>query len=168
MVATGTKEGALIAMITVDSAVQKDLRTSLLIDFSLSHFTYSALPQHNPTTSPPSTSPIINPTIKIKDEPHSPQRDFQQHHSQQQQQQIHLTTPQLAHHLAGSRPSSNGSNCSNHSSNGLNNNSNNHLSPGQPLTPSTSSSPDPHCTDFDTPMHKRIRADKPQPTWSQM
>ena len=137
--------------------------------FNLLKINYSSIPHSS--TSPPSSSPI---TIKIKNEPSSPPRDLhnihQQNHSQTQH--THLSAPQLAH-LANSRPSSNGSQCSNQSSNGQQNNNtinsthNNHLSPGQPLTPSTSSSPDPHCTaDFESPLHKRIRAEKT--AWTQM
>lgn len=94
-------------------------------------------PQAASNTHSPSSS-----SIKVKNEPISPPRDLSQQHHQQQQQQQHQHVINL-----NSRASNN------------NNNTNSHLSPGHPpLTPSSSSSPDPSGSDYDDgPMHKRLR-----------
>lgn len=89
--------------------------------------------------SPSSSSSSNSNNIKVKNEPISPPRDLsqQQHHQQQQHQHV----------ISLSSRTSN------------TNNNNNHLSPGHPpLTPSSSSSPDPSGSDYDDgPMHKRLR-----------
>ncbi|KPM10463.1 hypothetical protein QR98_0090190, partial [Sarcoptes scabiei] len=86
------------------------------------------------TPPPSSTSPL---SVKIKNEPISPQRD-------QQQTNGGPTSQTSVHQLAALQrpPSSNPG----------------HLSPGHPLTPSTSSSPDPSgSSDYEGPIGKRIR-----------
>ncbi|KAI7697698.1 Myocyte-specific enhancer factor 2A [Sarcoptes scabiei] len=105
---------------------------------SLSHTNSgSSLPHLSVSSSTPppsSTSPL---SVKIKNEPISPQRD-------QQQTNGGPTSQTSVHQLAALQrpPSSNPG----------------HLSPGHPLTPSTSSSPDPSgSSDYEGPIGKRIR-----------
>lgn len=122
---------------------------------SLSHQS-SSLPHLSVSSSTPpppsSTSPL---SMKIKNEPISPQREQQSTATNGggggQQQNNQTTTTQssivaaaaaaAAHQLATlQRPTSG------------------HLSPGHPLTPSTSSSPDPSgSSDYEGPIGKRIR-----------
>lgn len=101
--------------------------------------TASQMPQLSVSSSSPPPSGSHSPSVKVKSEPISPPRDLsQQHHQQQMNLALNRT----------STPS--------------------HLSPGHPpLTPSTSSSPDPSgSSDYDEgPVHKRMRVTSAETSW---
>ncbi|KAI1301542.1 Myocyte-specific enhancer factor 2A [Halotydeus destructor] len=92
----------------------------------------------NSSTPPPSSSPI-----KVKSEPISPPREMSHQNNNNQGSGMTLTR---------APPS---------------NTPNSHLSPGHPpLTPSTSSSPDPSgSSDYEGPIHKRMRVATDNGTW---
>lgn len=98
----------------------------------------SQMPQLSVSSSSPPPSGSHSPSVKVKSEPISPSRDSSQHHQQQMNLALNRT----------STPS--------------------HLSPGHPpLTPSTSSSPDPSgSSDYDDgPVHKRMRVTAAETSW---
>ncbi|XP_075677218.1 myocyte enhancer factor 2 [Dermatophagoides pteronyssinus] len=135
---------------------------------SLSHPS-SSLPHLSVSSSTPppsSTSPL---SMKIKNEPISPQRHEQSTTSTnggQQQQNVHnsQTTQQSSSQQSSSASAATQQTTTSHQLATLQrpptsgNQQSGHLSPGHPLTPSTSSSPDPSgSSDYEGPIGKRIR-----------